>query len=72
MSATWIPFAAALAIAACAIATSWAQAKIGASISASLAEKPELRATAVLLIAIPETLVVLGFVIAMLILMRGA
>ena len=72
MSTVWLPFAAAAAIAVCALATSWAQAKIGASISASLAEKPELRSTAVLLIAIPETVVVLGFVIAMLILMRGA
>ena len=67
MNALWMPLAAALAIAATALATGWAQSKIGASIAASLAEKPELRTTAVLMIAIPETMVVLGFVVAVLI-----
>ena len=71
MNALWMPLAAALAIAATALATGWAQSKIGASIAASLAEKPELRTTAVLMIAIPETMVVLGFVVSVLILLRG-
>ncbi len=71
MNALWMPIAAALAIAATALATGWAQSKIGASIAASLAEKPELRTTAVLMIAIPETMVVLGFVVAVLVLLRG-
>jgi V/A-type H+/Na+-transporting ATPase subunit K len=71
MEALWIPIAAALAIAGTALATSWAQSRIGASAAAALAEKPELRTTAVLMIAIPETMVVLGFVIAVLILLRG-
>lgn len=71
MNALWMPIAAALAIAATALATGWAQSKIGASIAASLAEKPELRTTAVLMIAIPETMVVLGFVVSVLILLRG-
>jgi len=71
MQALSISLAAALAIAATALATGWAQSKIGASIAASLAEKPELRTTAVLMIAIPETMVVLGFVVAVLILLRG-
>jgi len=71
MDALWISLAAAGAIAGTAFSTGWAQSKIGASIAASLAEKPELRATAVLMIAIPETMVVLGFVVAVLILMRG-
>jgi V/A-type H+-transporting ATPase subunit K len=72
MGIMWISLAAAAAIAFTALATSWAQAKIGSSIAASLAEKPELRTTAVLMIAIPETMVVLGFVIAVLILMRAS
>ena len=72
MGLLWISLAAASAIALTALATGWAQSKIGASIAASLAEKPELRTTAVLMIAIPETMVVLGFVIAVLILFRGA
>jgi V/A-type H+/Na+-transporting ATPase subunit K len=67
----WVAFAAAAAIAVTALATGYAQSRIGASIAASLAEKPELRTTAVLMIAIPETMVVLGFVIAVLLLMRG-
>lgn len=71
MNALWMPIAAALAIAATALATGWAQSKIGASIAASLAEKPELRTTAILMIAIPETMVVLGFVVSVLILLRG-
>ena len=72
MESPWMPIAAAIAIALTAVATGWAQSKIGASVAASLAEKPELRTTAVLMIAIPETMVVLGFVIAVLMLMRGA
>ena len=71
MNALWMPLAAALAIAATALATGWAQSKIGASIAASLAEKPELRTIAILMIAIPETMVVLGFVVSVLILLRG-
>jgi V/A-type H+-transporting ATPase subunit K len=71
MEALWISVAAALAIAGTALATAWAQSRIGASAAASLAEKPELRTTAVLMVAIPETMVVLGFVIAVLILLRG-
>jgi len=72
MDALSIPLAVAITIAMTALATGWAQSRIGASVAASLAEKPELRTTAVLLIAIPETMVVLGFVIAVMLLMRGA
>ncbi len=71
MDALWMSLAAAGAIALTALATGWAQSKIGSSVAAALAEKPELRATAVLMIAIPETMVVLGFVVAVLILLRG-
>jgi V/A-type H+/Na+-transporting ATPase subunit K len=64
-------FAAAAAIAVPALATAWAQSRIGPAIAASMAEKPELSTTAILLIAIPETMVILGFVVAALILFRG-
>lgn len=67
-----IVLAAAAAVAIPALATAWAQSRIGPAIAASMAEKPELSTTAVLLIAIPETMVILGFVIAVLILFRGA
>jgi V/A-type H+/Na+-transporting ATPase subunit K len=70
MEAVWIAFAAALAISIPALATGWAQSRIGPAVSASLAEKPELNVTAILLVAIPETMAILGFVVAVLILFR--
>lgn len=63
---------AALAVGIPAIATGWAQSRIGPAAAATLAEKPELTVTVVLLIAIPETVAILGFVIAVLILLQGA
>lgn len=72
MEAFWVVLAAALAVAIPALATAWAQSRIGPAIAASMAEKPELSTTAVLMIAIPETMVILGFVIAVLILFRQA
>lgn len=66
-----IELAAALAVGLPAIATGWAQSRIGPAAAASLTERPELGATAILLIAIPETMAILGFVVAVLILLRG-
>ena len=71
MDTMWIAISAALAIVGSALATAWAQSKIGSAAAATLAEKPELRTTAVLMVAIPETMVILGFVIAVLIVLRG-
>lgn len=62
---------AALAVAIPALATGWAQSRIGPAAAAALAEKPELSVTVVLLIAIPETVAILGFVVSVLILMEG-
>ncbi len=70
MDVLWISLGAALAITGSAFATAWAQSRIGAAVAAALAEKPELRTTAVLLVAIPETMVILGFVIAVLIVLQ--
>jgi len=64
-----IAFAAALAIGLPALATAWAQSKIGAAGAGTLAEKPELSGTVIILIAIPETMVILGFVVAVIILL---
>lgn len=72
MESYWIVIAAAAAVAIPALATAWAQSRIGPAIAASMAEKPELSTTAILMIAIPETMVILGFVVAVLILGRGA
>jgi len=63
-----IAFAAALAIGLPALATGWAQSRIGSAGAGALAEKPENAGTIIILVAIPETMVILGFVIAFLIL----
>jgi V/A-type H+-transporting ATPase subunit K len=68
----WTSLAAALAIGIPALATAWAQSRIGPAAAASLAEKPELSTTVILMIAIPETMVILGFVVAVMILLRAA
>jgi V/A-type H+-transporting ATPase subunit K len=68
MTVLFTVLAAALAVAIPALATAWAQSRIGPAMAASMAEKPELSTTAILMIAIPETMVILGFVIAVLIL----
>ncbi len=59
--------AAAIAIAGPALATGWAQSRIGAAGAGTVAEKPELAGIVIILIAIPETMVLLGFVVAYLI-----
>ena len=65
MSTWWIPVSAAVVMAISAIATAWAQSRIGAAGAAALAEKPELSNTIIILVAIPETMTILGFVVAM-------
>jgi V/A-type H+/Na+-transporting ATPase subunit K len=71
MEILWISLSAALAVGIPALATGWAQSRIGPAAAASLAEKPELSTTAIILLAIPETMAILGFVVAVLILLRG-
>ncbi len=53
-----------LAVGLGAIATGYAQARIGSAGIGALAEKPELTGRVILLVAIPETLVILGFAVA--------
>jgi V/A-type H+-transporting ATPase subunit K len=64
-----LAFAAALALGMSALATAWVQSRIGAAGAGTLAEKPELTGTIIVLLAIPETIVILGFVIAAMILL---
>lgn len=59
-----IAIAAAIAIAVPAVATAWAQSRIGTAAAGALAEKPELSGTAIIMVAIPETIVLLGFLVA--------
>ena len=59
-----IAAAAAIAVGLCAIGTGLAQGRIGAAGAGTIAEKPESTGTIILLLAIPETMVILGFVVA--------
>ena len=59
-----IAIGAGLAVGLAALATGIAQARIGAAAMGALTEKPELAGRAILLVAIPETLVILGFAVA--------
>lgn len=60
--------AAALAVGLGAIGTGWAQSRIGSAGAGAIAEKPEITGTILILVALPETMVILGFVVATLIL----
>jgi V/A-type H+-transporting ATPase subunit K len=59
-----IALGAGLAVGLGAIATGYAQARIGSAGIGAIAEKPELTGRVILLVAIPETLVILGFAVA--------
>jgi len=64
-----LALAAALSVGLSALATGWAQSKIGSAGAGALVEKPELTGTIIILLAIPETMVILGFVVAAMILL---
>ncbi|HHL39412.1 MAG TPA: ATPase [Deltaproteobacteria bacterium] len=68
MEKALLALAAALSVGVSALATAWAQSRIGAAGMGALAENKELRGIVIILVAIPETMVLLGFVIAYLIL----
>ncbi len=59
-----IALAAALAVGLCALATGLAQSRIGAAGCGTIAERSETTGIVILLVAIPETMVILGFVVA--------
>jgi V/A-type H+-transporting ATPase subunit K len=61
------PMGAALAIGLAALAAGWAQSKIGSAGQGTLAERPEERVFVLTLTALPEIIVLLGFVMAILI-----
>ena len=68
LSSALLALAAALAVGLCAVGTGIAQSRIGAAGCGTLAERPESATTVILLVAIPETMVILGFVVAVVIL----
>lgn len=53
-----------LAVGLAALGTGLAQGKIGAAGAGAIAEKPELVGTMIVLLAIPETMIILGFAVA--------
>ena len=59
--------AAAIAVGLSALASGLAQARIGAAGAGAIAEKPEVTGSIIILEAIPETMIILGFVVAVLI-----
>jgi len=63
-----IGIAAAIAMFGGAIGTAWAQASIGSSVMGVLAEKPEEAFKLIVYMALPELIVLLGFVVAFLLL----
>ncbi len=63
---------AALAVGLTALGTGYAQARIGAAGAGVIAENEELTGRIILLVAIPETMVILGFAVsAMVLLLLG-
>ena len=66
MRVAGLGIAAAIAIGLAGLATAKVQAAVGAGATGALAEKPELFTTLFFLYAIPETIVILGFVVAIL------
>lgn len=63
----WKALGAALAIGISAFATAWAQSRIGSAAAGAMAEKPEIGGVMIVLEALPETIIILGFVIAIMI-----
>jgi len=66
-----IAIGAGLAVGLAAIGTGLAQGRIGSAGVGAIAEKPETLGSVILLIAIPETMVILGFAVAAMILLLG-
>ncbi len=68
VGAAGIAIAAALTVLGTGLATAWAEKVIGAASVGAIAEKPELFGRVLPLVVIPETIVVFGLVIAILLL----
>lgn len=64
-----IAIAAALAVGLTGLATAYAQGRIGAAGAGAVAEKPSVAGSIMILEAIPETVVILGFVVAAMIML---
>jgi V/A-type H+-transporting ATPase subunit K len=61
-----IAMAAALVIGLAAIATAWAEKEIGSAAVGAMAENDKIFGKAMILMVIPETIIIFGFLIALL------
>ncbi len=66
-----VPIGAGVAFFGGAVACGYAQSRIGAAGAGTVAEKPETAGVIIILEALPETLVILGFVVATLIILMS-
>ena len=64
-----IAIGAGLAVGLAALGTGYAQSRIGSAGAGAIAENPDVTGTIILLVAIPETLVILGFAVAAMIIL---
>ena len=64
METVGIAMAAALAVGVAGFSTAWAQSRIGSAGAGAIAEKPESGVLIIVLEALPETIILFGFVIA--------
>lgn len=62
--------AAAIAVAFGALGTAWAQSRIGAAAAGAIAERPEIGGLMIVFMALPETLILFGFVVAFFLIQR--
>lgn len=70
LGAGLLGLAAALAVGLGAIGTAWAQARIGAAAAGAMAERPEIGGRLLIFLALPETMIILGFLVAFLVIPR--
>lgn len=68
LKAMGLGIGAGIAVAGAGLGTGRAQASVGSAGAGALAEKPELFGNILILFAIPETIIILGFVVAFLLL----
>lgn len=59
-----VALAAALAVAFGAIGTAWAMSRIGAAAAGAMAERPEVGGLLLVFLALPETMIIFGFLVA--------
>lgn len=64
INAGLLGIAAGLAVGLGAIGTAWAQSRIGAAAAGAIAERPEIAGLMLVFLALPETMIILGFLVA--------